>query len=106
MAPPARQMKSPGWAVTTSPVFCSAIDRSLPFPPPLFKLGRVPGGQAPLYRAAIRIFDERRHHAAYRHRRLSAHFAAQARANHLADLEVGLRRRETHAQGVQADGAG
>src|SRR3974390_36210 len=25
MAPPARQTKSPGWAVTTSPVFCSAM---------------------------------------------------------------------------------
>jgi hypothetical protein len=29
MAPPARQTKSPGWAVITIPVFCSGMENSL-----------------------------------------------------------------------------
>src|ERR1700690_3002292 len=47
MAPPARQTKSPGWAVTTSPVFCSGMENSLYFQE-FFRLLRCPKGSAPM----------------------------------------------------------
>src|SRR3954469_5892654 len=130
MAPPARQTKSPGWAVTTSPVFfppvCSGMENSLQ---KNVMPGLVPGIHAFITRQDSKTWmagtsattgpafgrtrlpghDEESHagphRAPRRHWRLSPYSAAQARRHHVVLAQARLRRGQTDVQGVPADGA-